>query len=268
MVAPLAADPYKRIMHHTMHHAFKGGFMVARLKLKPKTAASVPAKTPRIALKPKTVKKAPAPPEPEGPLGWAKLVREGGALIVQVGKTKEELAFSTSKVPQIRMRAASEHSEEVDEIDEKYQIEYKDLKSNLTQYRTLIMMGQVLQVRSGKYQVLLDRDPAYPHDIVDEFKRDIRSETRAAAQAMTRKHAKAAAVTSEKIWEFLQDSFRDRDVYQETVVDLLERVLEKGNLNDEDRKLLGRLRMKEGEAAALADRRRPREGDLDRVEVD
>lgn len=213
--------------------------------------------------------------EPNGPLGWAKLVREGGALIVEVGKTKKELTFSTSKVPQIRMRAASEHPDEVDEIDEKYAVEYKDLKSHLTQYRTVIMMGQILQVRSGKYHVLIDRDPDYPHDIVDEFKRDIRSQTRAQAQSVTRRHAKAAAVTSEKILDFLQDRFREDAAHkrmmaenQRKLSDLVERALDKGSLSEEDRKLLRRLRLKEGSDAAVSELSKPREIHLERVEVD
>jgi hypothetical protein len=49
---------------------------------------------------------------------------------------------------------------------------------------------------------------------------------------------------------------------------MLEKVLSQGTLSDDDRKLLGRLRLKEGADALVSSWRRPAECDLDRIPLD
>ena len=242
--------------------------MATPVKLNAKSSA-VPTKTSRAILKPKVTKKVTEPEKPVGPLGWARISREGGTLIEQVSASKEVLVFSTGKYPQIRMRPASAHRDEVDDIPEKHQVDFKAFKGKLSQYRAIIMFRAVLQVRSGKHLVIVDRDPGYKPDVVDDFAMDLKSKTRARAHAVTRKHAKAAAMSGQQVLEFLQESARESEVYRDTMTDLLERVLEQGSLTEADRKLLGRLRLKEGADMEIKRRRRPPgEGDLDRTEVD
>lgn len=245
-----------------------GVCMAARAKLNTKPPA-VLMKTSRAIRKPKITKKVTEPEEPSGPLGWARISREGGSLIEQVSTSKEELVFSSGKYPQIRMRPTSAHRDEVDYIPEKHQVDFKEFKGKLSQYRAIIMFGAVVQVRSGKHLVIVDRDPGYEPDVVDDFAQDLKSKTRARAHAVTRKHAKAAAMSSQQILEFLQESARESEIYRDTMTDLLERVLEQGSLTEADRKLLGRLRLKEGADIEVNRRRRPPgEDDLDKTEVD
>lgn len=242
--------------------------MVGPAQLNTKRPA-LPMKTAKAARKPKIIEKVTEPEEPVGPLGWAKIPREGGALIGLVSTSKEELVFSTGKYPQIRMRPASAHRDEVDYIPEKHQVDFKQFKSKLSEYRAIILFGAVVQVRSGKHLVIVDRDPSYKLDIVDDFAQDLKSKVRARAHAITRKHAKAAAISSQQILEFLRESAQESGVYRDTIKDLLERVLEQGSLSDADRKLLGRLRLKEGADLEINRRRRRLgEDDLDRTEVD
>lgn len=242
--------------------------MATRVKLNAKPPV-VPMKTPRAILKPKITKKATESEDLAGPLGWARISREGGTLIEQVSASKGELVFSTGKYPQIRMRPASAHRDEVDDIPEKHQVDFKEFKGKLSQYRAIIMFRAVLQVRSGKHLVIVDRDPGYEPDVVDDFAEDLKSKTRARTHAVTRKHAKAAAMSDQQILEFLQESARESEVYRDTMTDLLERVLEQGSLTEADRKLLGRLRLKEGADVEINRRRHPLgEGDLERTEVD
>lgn len=242
--------------------------MAIRATLKSKQSAA-PRTLPRAAHKRQVTKKTSALEEPSGPLGFARISREGGTLIEQVSTTKEELVFSTGRHPQLRMRPASVHRGEVDEIPEKHRVDLGEFKGKLSQYRAIIMFGAVVQVRSGKHLVIVDRHPSYEVDVVDDFARDLRAQTRARANAVTRKHAKAAAMSSQQILDLLGESARESKIYHDTVTDLLKRILAQEALTEDDRKLLGRLRIKEGADIEINRRRRPpNEDDLDRTEVD
>lgn len=228
-----------------------------------------PRKSSRAAFKRGVTKKAGESEESSGLMGFAKISREGGRLIELVSTSKKELVFGAGKHPQLRMRPASAHRDEADEIPEKRRIDLNEFKGKLSQYRAIIMFGAMLEVRSGRHFVIVDRHPRYRADVVDDFAQDLRSQTRVRANAATRKNAKMAATSSQQILELLKESARESKIYHDTTMDCLERLLEQGARAVDDRKLRERIRLREG-ADIEVNRRRgpPSEDDLDRTEVD
>lgn len=245
--------------------------MATKPKSKTRSSTKLNNRAPKVRRSPIKVPKieeSSVEDEGAGPLGFARLTREGPTLIERVSKTKTGLNFSTGKYPQIRMRASSIFNIDELNIPEKFDIDFAHFKKKTSQYRAILMFGAVLQVRSGRHYVLLDRHPDYDADVVDDYARDLRLKSRTKANSVTQKHAKSAATSSQKILEFLEMMKNQNDSFQEAIQDTLDQIFSKGVLSPEDRKFLSRLRSKEGSDAEIYRHQRPKSDDLDRYEVD
>ncbi len=211
-----------------------------------------------------------------GLLGMTKFTREVKGAVERASSERVEVSFGTSSnVPQIRFRPVSLHPDVAKEVPEANRIPIKAVRVDGFQYRALVLTGTTFVVSSGVHSVIMDRHPDCPSDVLDAHLKARRAEIRSGAHASTRKHARRAADAGEMALLCIrrigaEQANRDADLagVSEQIVDLLERVLASGVLSAEDKKLLARLRIREGADATLADNRRPNSWNLDRTEVD
>jgi hypothetical protein len=198
--------------------------------------------------------------------------QKGSDLIAAVCATGDPAAFSTSTVPQIRMRSATLHKDEVADIPDEARFTFVEAKARFSQIRAAIMLGEPFLITSKKNRVILDRHPECPHEIADGVRERWKSQARAGAHAITRKHAKLASRTSLRIEEMLESFL----IQQETVAgEIVKRLKKIGSdapgLSPDDRQKLGEIAQKVEvlwfRAGARKDddgRRPPDERDLDR----
>ncbi len=239
--------------------------MVTRTKTK--TATAKPLKAPVRQVK----KASPKPRKAGALLGITVLQREGKKLIGKVCREDVELTFSTGKSPQFRMRPAYNHPEVVEKIPPKHRIRLSRLQARYSQYRAIMLFGAVLRVQTDDDYVVLDRDPSFIADVVDDHSRDLKEENPARTYAVTRKAAKAARAAedaSSQSLESLQGLAEESRLFRLTVTGLLESILERGTLTEVDRKLLSRLASEESYKARVAEKNKPNSGHLTSYEVD
>ncbi len=258
-------------------------------KAKPPQAAPTPSK-----------KKAKQPAR-----GWSDFSRNGGELVRTVGRTGQEVSFSTNKaVPQMRLRSASIHADEVEELSEDARLTVQQFKDDLAQWRCLIMMGEAFVVSSGSAKVIADRHPNCPADIVDAHLKRVRTLAKSSSQRATARDAKAAATASAELLALVKKQQRsvekrearvaERETRMQAVTAILldgklhhlERILTRclnaSVLDQDDSTILRRILLhltaeqdgflrslasEEGAKTLLADHSRLTEKDLDRVEL-
>jgi hypothetical protein len=198
--------------------------------------------------------------------------QKGSDLIASVCSTGEPVAFSTSTVPQIRMRSAALNKDEAADIPDEARFTFVEAKAHFSQIRAAIMLGEPFLVTSKKNRVILDRHPECPHQISDGVRERWQSQTRAKAHAITRKHAKVASQTSLRIEEMLESFLDQQEALAGEIVKGLTKIgsASPGLSPDEREKLAAIARKVEVlwfRAGARKDddnRRPPDERDLDR----
>jgi hypothetical protein len=185
---------------------------------------------------------------PAGPAcyGLADFRQKGSQLIADVCMTGNQVYFSTSSVPQIRMRSAAKHRDEVAEIDEDARFTFAASKAHFLQIRAAIMFGEPFLISAKKNAVILDRHPDYPHEIMDGVRRRWESAARATAHAITRKHAKLASQTSRKIEEMLKPFLAEQERVAGKLVEDLAAIRLRAVLTPEDKGKLAEIERKVG----------------------
>jgi hypothetical protein len=153
------------------------------------------------AAKPKTVVKSKYP----GMLGMTHFTREAKEHLERSSRKKLDVLFSTStRVPQIRFRPASEHEDEVDDMAENKIITVTDLNQDSMAFRSLVMVGIDFLVVSGKDKVIMDRHPAFKATVVNFHMKDYRAQARTENQRKTREHAYKARTGVRRVEEILE----------------------------------------------------------------
>jgi hypothetical protein len=179
------------------------------------------------AAKPKTVAASKYP----GMLGMTPFTREAKEHLERSSRKKVDVLFSTStRVPQICFRPASEHEDEVDDIAENKIITVTELNQNPMAFRSLVMVGMDFLVVSGKDKVIMDRHPAFKATVVNFHMKDYLVQARTENQRKTREHAYKARTGIRRVEEILErfeESLDARDA------DMARRLLGIANIMEE-----------------------------------
>jgi len=166
-------------------------------------------------------------------LGMTPFVREAKKHVERSSRKKVEVLFSTStKVPQIRFRPASEHEDEVEDIPQSKVITVTQLNQDSMAFRSLVMVGMDFVVVSGKDKVIMDRHPAFKATVVKLHMKEYLAQARTENQRKTREHAYKARTgihRVEQILERFEESLdaRDADMARRLlgIADILDEVL-------------------------------------------
>ncbi len=259
-------------------------------------------------MKAKTPQAAPAPSKKKTKQqvrGWSDFSRNGGELVRTVARTGQEMSFSTNKaVPQMRLRSASTHADEIEDLSENAKLTVQQFKDNLAQWRCLVMMGEAFLVSSGSAKVIADRHPDCSADIVDAHLKRVRTRAKSITQRATARDAKAAATASTELLALVKKQQRsvekrearvaERETRMQAVTSvlldgkfyhlerILTRCLDASVLDQDDSTILRRILLhltaeqdgflrslasEEGAKTLLADHSRLTEKNLDRVEL-
>lgn len=99
-------------------------------------------------------------------IGWAIFTRNGGEVIEQVSERGIEIAVGPSETrPQMRVRYSPADAGGLEE-DERFL--FSDAKQQLAQIRALTMCGATFSLVSDVYEIVIDRHPECPHDLIDK----------------------------------------------------------------------------------------------------
>jgi hypothetical protein len=193
-------------------------------------------------------------------LGLREFRREGGDIIRDVARGQRKVAFSTNgRFPQIRLRAAADHDDEVEEVPDELRLKFTDVKDEFAQYRVTVWTGERIFVyaHSERYAVIMDRHPDCPKEIVEARLKRIRSESRMSAM---RKVVSEARKTREIL--------ERRDARDAEISNALAKLAENNTLAEADRKLVKSALARLMPDIIAANKRRPRGDDLERTLLD
>ena len=236
----------------------KSSRSIIRLKRKPSIADCVLAddgpKSPKPSLR-----------------GLAYFRRAGAAAMREVSVDEVEVCFSSSKIPQVRLRPVSE-VDDLSDIPQQNRVLVQDVKNKFTQYRASVMFGRVFLVRSRRHLAIMDRHPDWPCEVVEAQRTAMLSEGVPGGVSSARKYARRAANTGDEVMalikNFLAKEERHQRALRQDIAALVANFERKDGLTEADRKLIERVRMREGADEALAHLRRPTEANLDRTMLD
>jgi len=197
--------------------------------------------------------------------GWSEFSRNGASLIREVEARGVQIEISTNpRMPQMRLRPASRFAAEISSLAPENFVSFQNFLRHLSQYRTLVFLDEKFVISTDKFEVVADRHPGCPHDVIDiHLKRrsiSLRDRRLRAASIYSKRSSEGVEQIIATV-QALSDEKRE-------ILNVLKRIEERCTLTDDDRKLLERIRMKEGAEAALQEFRRPHEGHLERVALD
>jgi hypothetical protein len=166
------------------------------------------------------------------------------------------LAFSSNGSPQIRWRAASKHSEEVEGIADECDLAFGDVKANFAEFRAAVWAGAKFVVRSGRYAVLMDRHPACPADVIESHLKHVRSKARS---SLSKKTLKIAKKTLEIVEAQRSDGRR--------IINLLDQLDGVRMVDEPTLKMLRSIAVRMAGDNIVAERNRPNATHLERFEI-
>lgn len=205
--------------------------------------------------------------------GWAAFRDHGHELLAKASSTDSVISFSTSQVlPQVRFRPTRLDRKTADDIPEGQRVKYQEVKRELNQYRTLVMIGESFIVTSGPMPFIMDRHPTCSSAVIDIHMKRVRTKAAGRMVALTRADAQKASQGVQTVLDevralALAEKKNGARLYG--ILALLTELKETGKISERHLKFLERMMVKEGAEIALERGvRRRTAADLQRTEAD